>query len=98
MTEPVERIGVRELRQHVSRYIDQVEKGATVEITKRDLPVARLVPPVSGNDRVAELTSRGVLLTEDETDDVLDVVPAQPRSGGGLPSEELARMRDEERW
>lgn len=98
MTDPVERIGVRELGQHVSRYIDKVAKGVTFEITKRGLPVARLVPPLSGNDRAAELPVRSVLLAADETDDVLDVIPAQPQSGGTVPSEELTRRRDEERW
>ena len=31
----MERIGVRELRQHASRYLDRVKAGETVEVTER---------------------------------------------------------------
>jgi prevent-host-death family protein len=39
------RIGVRELRQHASRYLDQVKAGETVEVTERGKLVALLVSP-----------------------------------------------------
>jgi prevent-host-death family protein len=38
------RIGVRELRQNASRYLAQVARGETVEITQHGRPVVRLVP------------------------------------------------------
>ncbi len=38
------RIGIRELRQHASVYVDLAEKGQTVDITNRGRLVARLVP------------------------------------------------------
>lgn len=41
----MERIGVRELRQHASRYLDRVKAGETVEVTERGQLVALLVPP-----------------------------------------------------
>lgn len=41
----MERIGVRELRQHASRYLDRVKAGETVEVTERGRLVALLVPP-----------------------------------------------------
>lgn len=41
----MERIGVRELRQHASRYLDRVKSGETVEVTERGRLVALLVPP-----------------------------------------------------
>jgi prevent-host-death family protein len=41
----MERIGIRELRQHASRYLDRVKSGETVEITERGQLVALLVPP-----------------------------------------------------
>lgn len=37
-------IGVRELRQNASRYLREVKRGETVEVTERGEPVARLVP------------------------------------------------------
>jgi len=41
----VDRIGARELRQHASRYLDQVKAGETVEVTERGRLIALLVPP-----------------------------------------------------
>jgi prevent-host-death family protein len=39
------RIGVRELRQHASRYLERVKAGEVVEVTERGKLVALLVPP-----------------------------------------------------
>lgn len=41
----VTRIGIRELRQHASRYLAQVKAGETIEVTERGKLVAVLVPP-----------------------------------------------------
>jgi len=41
----VTRIGVRELRQHASRYLEQVKAGEVVEVTERGKLVALLVSP-----------------------------------------------------
>ena len=40
----MQRIGVRELRQHASRYLAMVARGERVEVTDRGRPVAMLVP------------------------------------------------------
>lgn len=40
----MERIGIRELRQHASRYLRRVQLGESLEITDRGRPVALLVP------------------------------------------------------
>jgi prevent-host-death family protein len=42
---PMTRIGVRELRQHASRYLEQVKAGEVVEVTERGKLVALLVSP-----------------------------------------------------
>ena len=39
------RIGVRELRQHASRYLERVKAGEVVEVTERGKLVALLVSP-----------------------------------------------------
>jgi prevent-host-death family protein len=39
------RIGIRELRQHASRYLEQVKAGEVVEVTERGKLVALLVAP-----------------------------------------------------
>ena len=58
----VERIGVRELRQHASRYLDRVKSGETVEVTERGHLVALLVPPGPARDARERLIADGRLL------------------------------------
>jgi antitoxin (DNA-binding transcriptional repressor) of toxin-antitoxin stability system len=60
------RIG--ELRDGLSRYIDEVREGTEVLVLDRDRPVARIVPaggpsPVPGGDeeRLLDLERRGLL-------------------------------------
>ncbi|MCG2775564.1 MAG: type II toxin-antitoxin system prevent-host-death family antitoxin [Desulfobacterales bacterium] len=36
--------GIKEMRKNFSEYINRVQKGEEVIITKRDEPVAKLVP------------------------------------------------------
>lgn len=51
----VKRIGVRELRQHASRFLDDVKAGESVEISERGQLIAMLVPPsaaVAARDRL----------------------------------------------
>lgn len=38
------RVGVREIRQNLSVYLDRVKAGEAIEITERGTPVAMLVP------------------------------------------------------
>ncbi len=45
MHEPV---GVRELRQNLSKHLDRVKAGETLRVTEHGRVVARLVPATSG--------------------------------------------------
>jgi prevent-host-death family protein len=60
--ENVERIGVRELRQHASRYLDRVKSGETVEVTERGRLVALLVPPEPAREARERLIADGRLI------------------------------------
>ncbi len=55
------RIGIRELRQHASRYLDLVKAGQTVEVTDRGRLVALLTPPSEGTSHRDQLVRAGVL-------------------------------------
>jgi prevent-host-death family protein len=57
----MERIGVRELRQHASRYLARVKSGETVEVTERGQLVALLVPPGPARDARERLIADGWL-------------------------------------
>ena len=58
----MERIGVRELRQHATRYLRRVKAGETVEVTERGRLVALLVPPRPATTERERLIASGQLL------------------------------------
>lgn len=84
------RIGVRELRQHASRYLAQVRAGDTIEVTDHGRPVARLVPVP--DDSWAALLSSGAVRPPVDARPLGDLEPTPGRS----LSRELKRMRDED--
>ena len=88
-------IGIRELRQHASRYLREVERGDTIEVTDRGRPIARLVP-LSSDGGFEELAATGRL--DLAIGDALELgPPLQPAPGKPLPGEELADIRSDER-
>lgn len=90
------RIGVRELRQHASEHLRRVRAGETVEITERGRPVAMLVPLGTETGRLDLLTLQGRLGAD--LGDVLELgAPLAAAGDRATPSEELRRMRDDER-
>ena len=92
----MESIGVRELRQHASRYLARVEAGEELGVTNNGRLVARLVPVrESERDREALIES-GVLVPARKPSNLFDVT-ATPRSGRKRTlSETLSEMRDEQ--
>lgn len=85
-------IGVRELRQHASRYLQDVAAGESIEITDRGHPVARLVPITS--DPWEDLISAGEVAPAARPVSIDDCKPAAyPRDA----SETLERLRSDER-
>lgn len=56
-----ERVGVRELRQNLSRWLRRVEAGETFEVTDRGEPVALLVPLRNESDAIRRLAAEGRL-------------------------------------
>ncbi len=96
---PARRIGVRELRQHASVYIDLAEKGYTVDITNRGRLVAQLVPVGEPSSPLERLMAAGVLEPAEDPGDLLDVEPGPPvPPGQPTASEILLQMREEERY
>jgi len=94
-----QRIGIRELRQHASVYVDLAEKGVIVDITNRGRLVARLVPVREPESPLERLVAAGIILPAEEPGNLLAIEPA-PAVPPGHPSasEILARMREEERY
>lgn len=44
----MKRIGIAELKDHLSEHLRAVEKGAEIEVTDRNRPIVRLVPADTG--------------------------------------------------
>jgi prevent-host-death family protein len=93
------RIGIRELRQHASVYVDLAEKGQTVDITNRGRLVAQIVPAGHSTSPLERLIADGVIQAAEEQASLLDLepLPAVP-AGRETASEALRRMREEERY
>lgn len=95
-TDPLSRVGVRELRQNLSIYLDRVKAGETLEVTEHGVPVARLGPrrtePLTG---LARLVADGAI-----TPATVDrrTLPRPPTIPGRPLGEILQEMRDEDEW
>ena len=89
----MDRIGVRELRQHASRYLARVRLGETFEVTERGRPVARLVPV--SDDPWSALVASGAVRPPTDATPLTQLQPRRLPSGASL-TETLRRMRDED--
>jgi prevent-host-death family protein len=90
-------IGIRELRQHASRYLRLVRSGQRVAVTDRGTLVAYLVPAGSSASILDRLEAAGDFTPA--VGGLLDLPAPSPAREGGRPlTEVLAELRDEERW
>jgi prevent-host-death family protein len=56
------RVGVRELRENLKKYLARVKSGDRLEVTQRGIPVAQLVPvEYEEEDAIARLQARGLI-------------------------------------
>jgi prevent-host-death family protein len=91
---PPQRIGIRELRQHASVYVDLVEHGYTVDITNRGRLVAQMIPVRDPDSPLERWVARGVIERAEDDGSVLDIDPyAGATAGQPAASEALARLR-----
>ncbi len=91
---PASRVGIRELRQNLSVYVDRVKEGETLEVTEHGRPVARLAPI-----RPKESSPYERMLAEGRAvaavNDLLDVRPVDLGPGSNL-TDVLVAMREED--
>jgi prevent-host-death family protein len=80
-----QQISLREANQHLSRYIEAVERGEEVVITRRGKPVAKIVRVSSGlRLTAAQKAARERMLAR---------MKQGYRLGGRVPSRELLHER-----
>jgi prevent-host-death family protein len=90
----MERIGIREMRQNLSRYARRAREGESFVITDRGSEVAQLVPArgrASAIDRL--VAERGARRAQGDLLEILDVLP-EPIPGPPT-SEVLDELRAE---
>jgi len=93
----MDRIGVRELRQNASVYLERVKDGESIEITQRGVPIAVLSPSpaTSTYDR---LVAEGTLIPAKSSlvEWLKDHPPAPAVPGEPTLGEVLQQLRDDE--
>ena len=91
------RVGVRELRQNLSVYLDRVKAGETLEVTEHGQPVARLTPnPPVRLSFLDQMIADGRVTPATFDHRLLPPPPTDPTPGEPTLSEILQAMRDEE--
>jgi prevent-host-death family protein len=88
-------VGVRELRQNLSRYLERVKDGETLTVTERGHEVARLVPSRAAIDphylKLAE--KYGATIPKRSLLDAIDNLPAGRRHPAGTTDAFLDESR-----
>ena len=92
----MEAIGVRELRQHASRYLARVEAGEELGVTNNGRLVARLVPVRDAERSRAALIESGALIPARQPSNLLEVDAIAPADPQRTLSDVLNEMRDEQ--
>lgn len=96
MSEP-KSIGIRELRQHASRYVAMAKAGRRIAVTDRGKLVAYLVPAEEPTTNYQRMVAAGEVRLA--TGNILDHLQPDRAEPGERPlSEVLQEMRDEERY
>ncbi len=92
----MESVGVRELRQNLSKYLATVKSGESFVVTERGREVARLLPSGPADSPIARLVAeRGATMPRGN---LLDRISEASRPPAGPPfSEELLDELREER-
>ena len=94
---PPARVGVRELRQNLSIYLDRVKAGETLEVTERGEPVAELRPrPGPRRSIVDQMIADGRITPATHDHRLTPPPPPDPAPGYPTISEILQAMRDED--
>lgn len=89
----MERIGIRELRQNASVYLERVKDGESIEITERGVPIA-VLSPAPGLSLIDRLIAEGKATPG--TGNLAEWLRDNPPTGPAGISAVLQQMRDED--
>jgi prevent-host-death family protein len=86
------RVGVRELRQNLSVYLREIERGKSFEVTDRGQPVAMLIPLPRAATPLDKLIASGRATAP--AGDLLELGPPTGRASNAA-SAALSKQREE---
>lgn len=91
----MDRVGVRELRQNLSKYLMDVKQGESFAVTERGVEVARLSPSGPADSPIARLVAeRGATMPRGDL--LASAAASRRRPAEGPPSiEVLDELREE---
>jgi prevent-host-death family protein len=89
----MEHVSVRDLRQHLSRYLRRVEEGEHLLVTERRRPVAMLGPLPEATDVLDLMIATGEATAP--VGDLLDLPLPPPSPPGPSTAEILDDLREE---
>ena len=92
-----ERVGVRELRQNLSRWLRRVERGESFEVTDRGAPVALLSPLPPTGGALGRLAAQGRLARVGKGR-LQDLGPPPPGAPGDISLSEALEQSREDRF
>ena len=92
----MDKIGIRELRQHASRYLRRVRAGEIITITEHGEPIAEIRPLPQDETPIRQLEREGNITRA--TADLLELAPMMPADEHPPLSEILEEMRAAERF
>ncbi len=81
-------VGIRELRDHLSRYLERVQAGEEVVVTDRGRAIARVLP-IEGERTIDRLIREGVVTPAQRPKQAAP----QPVEAAGTVSDLVARQR-----
>lgn len=85
-------VGVRELRQNLSKYLRRVERGERLEVTEHGRPVAVLAPLPATDRAMTRLIASGRVSAP--SGDLMDLLPPKGRVSDRA-SRALAEQRED---
>jgi prevent-host-death family protein len=91
------RVGVRELRQNLSVYLDRVKAGETLEVTEHGRPVAQLGPrPARSTSIIDQMIAEGRITPATVDHRTIPPPPSLADPSGRTLTEILLEMREED--
>ncbi len=91
------RVGVRELRQNLSVYLDRVKAGETLEVTEHGQPVAQLGPrPTKPLSIIDQMIAEGRITPATLDHRLIPPPLPNPRPGESTLTDILLQMREED--